>query len=287
LLESELRLHGYPVLPDRQLSREEAAYAAEVEQMLARCSASIHLVGESYGAVPDGPSQKSVVVLQNELAAQRSKRSAMPRIIWLRADTASEHPQQQAFIKALLEDSEAQFAADLIAGGIEECKAAVHAALKKLETQRPDSSGKDAAGDRARLIYLICDEKDRKATVPLRRLLRERGFEVELPAFEGDATAVRETNQKLLIACDAVLLFYGAGDEAWKRTVDNELKKVTAYRAERPLGVRYTYLAAPKTGEKEDLLDMEEPHLINGLGDFSEAAMAEFLGALNGKEAAL
>ena len=44
-----------------------------MERVLAGCALSIHLVGESYGAVPDGPSQKSVMVLQNELAVQRSK----------------------------------------------------------------------------------------------------------------------------------------------------------------------------------------------------------------------
>jgi hypothetical protein len=287
LLESELRLHGYPVLPDHELPREEAEYVAAVERVLAQCSVSIHLVGESYGAVPDGPSQKSIVVLQNELGVQRSKRDWMPRVIWLQGATTPTHPLQQAFIRALLENPEAQFSADVVAGGIEECKAAVHAMLKKLELREPDSPGKHAAIDRAKLIYLICDEKDRKATIPLRKLFREQGFQVELPAFEGDATAVREANQRLLIACDAVLLFYGAGDEAWRRTVNNELKKVTAYRAERPLDVRYTFLAAPKTGDKEDLLDMEEPHLINGFGDFSEAEMAEFLGALNMKKAAL
>jgi hypothetical protein len=286
LLESELRLHGYPVLPDHQLPREEGEYVAAVERVLARCSVSIHLVGESYGAVPDGPSQKSIVVLQNELAVQRSKRGGTPRIIWLRSGTTSTHPQQQAFIRALLENPETQFAADLIAGGIEECKAAVHATLKKLEMPEQAKPRKEVGIDPAKLIYLICDERDRKATVPLRKFFREHGFEVKLPAFEGDATAVREANQKLLIACDTVLLFYGAGDEAWKRTVDNELKKMTAYRAERPPGVSYTYLAAPRTGDKEDLLDMEEPHLINGFGDFSEAAMAEFLGALNMREAA-
>jgi hypothetical protein len=283
LLEGELRLHGYPVLPDHQLPREEAEYLAAVERILARCLTSIHLIGENYGAVLDGPSQKSIVVLQNELAVQRSKKGGMPRIIWLKGGTISVHPQQQAFIKALLEDNEAQFAADLIAGDIEECKAAVHAALKKLETPQPDLTGKPAAG--VKQIYLVCDEKDRRATIPLRKFFREHGFGVELPVFEGDAAAVREANRRLLVSCDAVLLFYGAGDEAWKRTVDNELKKVTAGRNE-PLAVTYTYLAAPRTGDKEDLLDMEEPHLINGLGDFSETAMSEFLGALIGKGSA-
>lgn len=278
MLESDLNLHGYTILPDHQLPCEEADYVEDVERVLARCALSIHLVGANYGSVPDGPSQKSIVMLQNELAVQRSKSGAMPRVIWLRDGTSSTHPQQQAFIKALHQEAEAQFGADLITGDIEECKAAIHAALKKLEhpAQEPP------AAESAKVIYLICDKKDRDArtTVPLRRFFRDHSCTVEIPVFEGDATAVREANQKLLTSCDAVLLFYGAGDEAWKFTVDNELKKMRAYRGDKPL-LTYTYLAAPKTGDKEDLLDMEEPHLINGFGDFSEAALAEFLQALN------
>jgi hypothetical protein len=281
MLESELRLHGYPVLPDNQLPREEAEYVAAVERELARCALSIHLVGESYGAVPDGPSQKSVVVLQNERAVNRSKNGAMPRVIWLPDGTSSTQPEQRAFITALHQNAEAQFGADLITGDIEECKAAVHATLKKLEQPGREKPEKEVAADTAKVIYLICDEKDRKATVPLRKFCREHGFEVALPAFEGDATALREANQKLLTTCDAVLLFYGAGDEAWKHTVDNELKKMKGYRRENPLLASYFYLAAPRTGDKEDLLDMEERHLINGLGDFPEAAVSEFLQALN------
>ena len=100
----------------------------------------------------------------------------------------------------------------------------------------------------------------------MRKFCKQSGFDVALPAFEGDASQVRKTNQQLLASCDAVLLFYGAGDEAWKRTIDNELKKMAGYRAGKPLLARYTYLAEPGTSDKEDLVDMEEPGLINGLG---------------------
>ena len=91
---------------------------------------------------------------------------------------------------------------------------------------------------------------------------------------------MREANQQLLATCDAVILFYGAGDEAWKRTIDNELKKMPGYRGGKPLLASYTYLADPKTSDKEDLLDMEEPNLIKGLGGFSEAEMAAFMQAM-------
>jgi hypothetical protein len=43
----------------------------------------------------------------------------------------------------------------------------------------------------------------------------------------------------------------------------------------------YTYLADPRTTDKEDLIDMEESNLINGFGEFSEAAMTAFVKALD------
>ena len=281
ILEGALRRHGYLILPDQQLPREEADYVAAVECLLERCRLSIHLVSDTYGAVPDGPSQKSTTVLQNELAVQRNKGGSFSRVIWLPEGTNSEHAPQQAFIEALRQDAEAQFGADLITGDLEALKSSIHTMLKKLERPEPQPPEEQAVGaDRAKLIYLICDEKDRKATVPVRKFCRDQGFEVALPVFEGDATAVYAAHQQLVATCDAVLLFYGSGDQAWKRTLDNELKKMPGYRCGKPLLASYTYLAAPKTSDKEDLIDMEEPHLINGLEDFSEVEMAAFLQAM-------
>jgi len=275
-LEGELQRHGYTVLPDQELPRDEERYVAVVDGLLKRCQLSIHLVGREYGGVPNGPSQKSEVVLQNELAAKRSKNDALRRVIWVPEGTHSEQAQQQAFIDALHQDAEAQIGADLITADIEGLKTSIHAILTKLE--KPEL---ELPADQARLIYLICNEKDREATVPIRKFLRSQGFKVEIPAFEGAATAVRETHQQLMTNADAVILFYGAGDEAWKRTIDNELKKMPGYRSGKPLLASYTFLADPKTTDKEDLIDMEEPNLINGLGDFSDTIMTAFVQAMN------
>ncbi len=281
-LEDELQCHGYTVLPDREMPRDEAEYAATVERLLQRCKLAIHLVGETPGTVPDGPGQTSAVALQNELAVQWSKSSALPRVIWLPDGTHSEQAPHQAFIEALHHDAEAQFGADLITGDLEALKASIHAALKhpgKLERKQPEDA---VAADTTRLIYLTCTEKDRKATAPVRRYLHEQGFEVSQPAFEGDAAAVRGVHQQLMTDCDAVVLFYGAGDEAWKRTMDNELRKMPGYRGGKPLLGSFTYLADPKTGDKEDLIDLGDPHVIIGLGDSVdvEAEMSAFIGAI-------
>ena len=276
-LEGDLRRHGYTVLPDQQLPRDQADYVAAVERLLPRCQLSIHLVGAGYGAVPDGPSQKSVVVLQNELAVARSKGAGLPRVIWLPEGTCSEQSIQQVFIEALHRDGDVQFGADLITADFEALRNSIHASLKKLETPRNEPLPESTA---AKLIYLICDEKDRKATVSLRKYFRERALEVALPTFAGDAAAVRESHQRLMATCDGVMVFYGEGDEAWKRTIDYELKKMPGYRDGRPVLARRTYLAAPRTSDKEDLLDMEEPDLIDGLDALPEAGLAAFILAL-------
>jgi hypothetical protein len=276
ILEGELKRHGYTVLPEQELPRDEDEYVAAVERLLKRCQLSIHLVGVTYGGVPDGPSQKSEVVLQNELAAKRSKSDALKRVIWVPAGTHSEQAQQQAFIEALHQNAETQIGADLITADVESLKTSIHAILTKLEKPEPP-----LPAPQARLIYLICNPKDRKATVPVRKFCRGLGFEVAIPAFEGDAAAVREAHQQLMSNADAIILFYGAGDEAWKRTMDNELKKIPGYRSGKPLLASYTFLADPKTTDKEDLIDMEEPNLINGLGDFSETMMNAFVQAMN------
>ncbi len=285
ILEAELRVHGYTVLPDQRLDNDdEVDYLPAVEGLLARSQLSIHLVGERSGAVPGGPSQKSTVELQNQLAAKQSKSGTLQRVIWLPEGTDSDETQQQAFIDALHQDAEAQFGADLITGDLEDLKTAIHATLKILEKPKPNQpavADAHAAANGAKHIYLLCDEKDRKATVPLRKFCKQLGFEISLPAFEGDATEVREANEKLLANCDAVLLFYGAGDEAWKRTLDNELKKMPGYRGGKPLLASYTYLADPKTSDKEDLIDMEEPNLINALAGFSEEKLSAFVQAVN------
>jgi hypothetical protein len=279
MLEADLKLHGYTILPDQRLPLEdEAAYVSAVTKLLERSTLSIHLVGRAYGAVPDGPSQKSIVCLQNEIAARRSQSGAFPRVVWLPEGTESDQAGQQAFINALHDDADVQRGADLITGDLEELKAAVHSTLSKLETplHEPATPGV-AAGRGTPIVHLVCDEKDRKATVPIRKYLKEHGIDVSLPAFEGGAAAVRDANQHSLNTCDAVMVFYGAGDEAWKRTTDNDLKKLRGIRAAAALPQIYTYLAEPATRDKQDLVDMGDAGLVDGRAGFREADLAPLL----------
>lgn len=288
ILAGELQQHGYKVLPDRPLPRDETDYIEAVKSMLDRCVFSIHLIGDTYGAVPDGLAQKSVTVLQNDLAVSQCVKSpeTFKRIIWLPDGSTSDQPQQQAFIEALHHDAMAQYGADLVSTNLESLKEAIHTALKK--TNEPEENIVEVQATLSsenKLVYLICDQNDRKATVPLRKYLREQGIEVAIPAFEGDAAAVRQNHLQFIKQCDAVLLFYGAGDESWKRSFDMELKKLPGYRIDQPLLAYSTYLSEPRTPDKEDLIDMEEPDLILGFTEFNPDSLGDFVQNLIREEA--
>ena len=283
-INADLRLHGYTVLAEVQLPTDEMTFLGELATILARCRLSIHIIGNNYGVVPDGPTERSVVFLENELAIEYSKRLGLKRIIWVPTGTKSDSPRQQEFIDLMLRDPQAQLGADVITGDLEELKAAIHAALKKIETPPPPPPRPaEDAEPGTKLVYLICDERDRKATIPLRKFLKSQGFETNIPAFEGDAAAVRQSNQDLLSTCDAAVVFYGAGDEGWKRSVDAELRKAAGYRTSKAPLAPYTYLAEPATNDKTELVDLEEPRLIDCLTGFSEAALADFVKAATGK----
>lgn len=127
------------------------------------------------------------------------------------------------------------------------------------------------------LIYLICSERDQKDTIPIREYLEAQGFEIHLPVFRGKPALVAQMNEAILKTCDAVLLYYGHGGQAWKNSQDDELKKINFYRDGKPLLANYTYLAPPITGNDKELIATNASNLINGLDGFSETAMEMFV----------
>ncbi len=202
-------------------------------------------------------------------------------MIWLPEGTRSEQAPQQAFIETLHQDAEVRFGADVITGSPEALQARVIDTLKQIERPKPvQTRVAEAEEERRTMIFVICDEKDRKNTIPLRKFLKEQDFEFRIPLFTGDAAVVRQAQEDYLSTCDAIIVFYGQGDEAWKRTIDNELLKIKGYRGGKPLLAHYTYLAEPANDDKEEMIEFEEPNLINGLEGFSEAEMDAFMQAV-------
>src|SRR5207248_3539248 len=109
-IKRELRQHGHTVLPDKDLPLEAARFEVAVREYLARAQFSIHLIGKSYGVIPEMEQTRSVGRLQYELAAERQEAEFF-RLIWLPKElklAAVADERQRHFINYVQQDSSAR-----------------------------------------------------------------------------------------------------------------------------------------------------------------------------------
>lgn len=274
-IEEYLIKNGYEVLPNRVMARDEATYEREVSAALEKSDISIHLISSKYGAVLDGPTERSIGIIQNELAAKKHAETGLQRIIWLPEGLSSDNPVQQSFIDSIRNDNEVQAGAEVIEENLETLKTNILEQLKK------EKESEEVPQDRELTIFISCTQEDRPATVALRKFFKSRGIVVEMPVFEGQAAEIRKANQDALKNSDAAIIFYGAGKEAWRKTIELELLKARSKRgADRELPY-CILLAAPSSSDKEDMIDMEEEHLVTALDGLDEKIMESILNDLN------
>lgn len=239
----DLQSHGYTVVPDRPLPGFGPDYISEVRAHLARCRLSVHMVGRSYGSVPDG-STDSVVALQHELAIERAALGNFRRLIWMPPDLSTDDERQRQFIDQLETDSRVQSAADLLKLPSKTSRACCTPGSSPQHRRHRRSPASD------RSTYVVCEQRDREAVRPLVDFLYNQGFEVISSAFDGDQTSILQDHRDNLVTCDAVLVYYGAGNELWLRTQLRELTKSPGYGRTRPMLATAVLVAPPMNDEK-------------------------------------
>src|ERR1700733_945191 len=102
-LRRDLLRHGYPVLPASNLPLEKAEIEAFLHTQLTRCKVSVHLLGSSYGTIPEG-SEESFSVIQNRIAREFGKRAELARLGWIGGSDPSPDPRQEAFLDNIRND---------------------------------------------------------------------------------------------------------------------------------------------------------------------------------------
>jgi hypothetical protein len=207
MIKRQLVEYGCRVLPDAPLPLVQSELTDAVSNYLDQSLLAIHLVADSYGVVPEG-SQKSTIMLQNEMAAQKSKAGNLQRLIWLLAGDPAKNERQQAFINLLRTSPDEQFGADLFETSIEDFKTAVKDKLNAL--QNAASAGKDPFQSIS-TVYLaetnheLKDERER-----IKSQLIERGCKVlpdkPLPLIYSQLSEVIDN---LLEQCDVSIHLVG------------------------------------------------------------------------------
>jgi hypothetical protein len=281
-IKRQLVQRGFTILPARSLPNIASSVEEQVREDLRRCQLSIHMVGEKYGVVPEDGSI-SVVDLQTQLAAQRGREeNTFSRLIWLPEGLQTADERQKKFLASLKEESALQNGAELLEEvPLDELKNYIIDLLsRREETERQDSL---TAKEGVPGIYLLCDQRDLDAVVPLEDYLFEKeGFEVMLKAFEGDAESVFEAHKQKLIDCDAALIYYGNGEDAWLDMQLADLKKSSGYGRQKPFKSKTVYIVAPETRHKQRYRS-HEVEVIKNFGKFSPQSLTGFVNRLKGQ----
>ena len=97
-------------------------YEEAVRECVARAKLSVHLIGSNYGIVPEGAGTRSIVRLQNEIAAERSRDEAFSRLLWMPVGLTPQEEVQAQFIEHLRTDAVTQQGAELLQTPLEELK---------------------------------------------------------------------------------------------------------------------------------------------------------------------
>ena len=248
-IKRELQERGHLVMPDRPLPLNGPELQQAVRNYLQTSKLSIHLIGANYGVIPEA-ADRSVVCLQNDLAAERSRGNSFARLIWLPEGLESKEDRQRQFIEYLKCDATAQQGADVLQTSIEELKTYIQDKLRpRPKSLAANGNGNGKAGPLR--VYVICDKQDYDAIAPLEDHLFGQGFEVTLPLMEGDEAEVREDHKESLLLCDAVLIFYGNASEGWLRTKLRDLQKIPGYGRSKPMLAQAIYTGPPETPVKQ------------------------------------
>jgi hypothetical protein len=274
-IKRELQNRGYDILPDKELPLISPNYEETVRECVMRAKLSIHLIGGNYGIIPEGAGSRSIVSLQNEIAAERSRDEAFPRMLWLPVGLNPHEEMQAQFIEHLRTDSATQRGAELLQTPLEELKSIIQLRLTSND-HKPEAS----PGQSPPKIYLIFDKRDLEGVLPLNDYLTvEKNYQVLLPVidYEGaDDAQAFEIHKDNLMQCDAVLIYYGNANQVWFEYKRRDLKKIVGLDRKNLLSAEAVYVAQPKTAHKQ-LFNNPEAVVIKDFGDFAPKVLEPFL----------
>lgn len=267
-IKRELQGHGYQILPEKQLPLINTVLQENLTSSLSESDLTIHLLGENYGVVPEG-AQKSIVEIQNEVAASYSVAKNIPRFIWVPEGCEPVDDRQLNFIDRLNAGREGIAGADLVQGSLEDFKSVVIDKLNsmKKEEKKEEPAAVDGDDDGAKIIYLICDISDIDEIRPLEDFLFDNGYEVVIPIFEGDESGIREDHIENLKTCSAAIIFFSNANELWLRSKTRDFMKINGYGRAKPLAFKAIYIAPPDSMSKQRFrtLDAEVINALDGL----------------------
>lgn len=233
IIKRELQRHGYIVLPKQTLPTQFSELEKMVKKDLEKCSLSIHLIGSAYGEIPDGANQ-SIVDIQNQLSAElsvakRSRNEDFSRLIWISPNLKNASDRQKSFIDSIKRDVDAQEGAEILQNPLEDFKNIMREELLESSERMMQEEGNGKS------IYLVHDRIDEQAVKPYREAIKQNGFKVVEPVFEGDLLTVRKNHIDNLRSLDGAIIFKDKVNDQWVRMKVLDLLKAPGFGRKKPI----------------------------------------------------
>jgi hypothetical protein len=272
LIKRELQQHGHIVLPDKGLPLFAPTLQETVREYLGRSELSIHLLGASYGVIPED-AEKSLAHIQSELAEERD--ASLRRIVWMPAGLEVRHEAQKKLISHFQLGLNGHKGTEVLQTSLEDLKQLIEERLRPQQSPVNGQSSVGGSGAGPTSVYLICNQEDMTDISSIEGCLYDRGLDVVLPAFEGDEAQIKEYHKESLMDCDAVLIYYGRANDIWLRMKQQELRKIAGYGRKRPLLGKVIYISGPPTPPKEHVRD-RDALIIRNYESFSQGCLQPF-----------
>ncbi len=254
IIRRELERHGYHVLPEQVLSPNAPETADTIKSDLAKCKLSIHLMGTSFiDEEYDQREEVQLMKLQNKLAIEYSntKKGSAPfrRLIWIPQEINFADDKQQLLMDSFISNTESMNGADVLKIPIEEFKSLIKRELASIKDEKghsyfiPDA---DLSSNSGKNIYVIVDAIDMSKCQPIVNHLKQNGFDVLLPMFEGDIMEVRSQHRNNLNACDSCLIFSDQVSEQWIKSKVLDILKAPGFGRKKDMIGKAIYLTTDK-----------------------------------------
>lgn len=278
IIKRELQRHGYLVLPNQTLPGNLHDLEKTVRKDLLESNLSIHLIGSAYGEIPVG-AERSVVDLQNKLAAEKSIKSRednedFTRLIWISPNLGNASERQKSFIENIKRDVEAQEGAEILQTPLEDFKNIMREEL--VESQ--ERKGTEDSGGRS--VYLMHDRIDVHDVKPIKEVLEASGFRVLVPEFEGELLELRKRHIENLKNFDAAIIYKGKVNDQWVRMKALDLLKAPGFGRKKPI-IGKAILTAPGSTMNVEGFRSQNLRVIESDPDGRTASIKSFLQEFN------
>ena len=282
VIRRELQRHGFKVLPDHSFSNNIDGITKEIGDNLSKSVFAIHLLGSSYGDIPEG-SDRSIVDLQNKLASQfkLSDGTKLQRLIWIQPDQSKSSDKQKAFLENLQRDLSTLEGAEVLQTPLEDFKNTMREEIFINQNFGVSNGHSFKVDENKQNVYLIYDKVDKKGVTPIIKTLVKAGLNVIEPDFEGSLLDIRKGHLEKLKQLDLAVVFQGEVNINWVRMKLLDLLKAPGLGRTKPI-VGKAVIAGIGVELKKEFYEDFEVDLIPSKGDKpDDSAILAFIKGLS------